>query len=235
MIKIALVEDDSAFRTEISQYLERYSAEKGEKLEVSVFTDGDEIAIGYKAKYDIILLDIQMRFMDGLTAAREIRRRDEEVIIIFVTNSPQYAISGYEVNALDYILKPVNYYALSKTLDRAFSRIKRQEKKYIFISNQQGTKKIEEGRILYVEVNGHNLIYHTLEGDFGAVGSMTAVEESLDEESFFRCNKCFLVNLEHVDAVEGDDVIVKGTPVQLSRSKKKLIMDAMNAYLARRT
>ena len=235
MTKIALVEDDPAFRAELSRLLERYSAETGEKLDISVFTDGDEIAIGYKAQFDIILLDIQMRFMDGMMAAREIRDKDEEVIIIFVTNSTQYAISGYEVNALDYVLKPVNYYALSKTLDRALSKVRMREKQYIFISNQHGTKKIEESRILYVEVDGHHLIYHTLDGDYGAVGSMTGVEETLNSELFFRCDKCFLVNVEHIDAVAGTDVIVKGTPIPLSRRKKKPIMDALNAYLTKRT
>ena len=80
---------------------------------------GDEIALGYKAVYDIILMDIEMKFMDGMMAAEEIRKVDTEVIIIFITNSPQYAIKGYAVDALDYVLKPVSYYAFSQRLGRA--------------------------------------------------------------------------------------------------------------------
>lgn len=231
MVRIALVEDDAGYRRELAAVLDRYAAETGEKFEVKTFADGDEIAVGYRAEFDIILMDIQMRFMSGMDAAKEIRRRDEEVVIIFITNTAQYAISGYEVNALDYILKPVSYYAFSKTLERALSNIRRREKRYIFISNHSSVKKVEEGRILYVEVSGHDLVYHTKDGDFSSTGTMKEVEENLSGESFFRCNKCFLVNLEHVDAVEGDDAIVGGEPVQLSRNKKKAFMEALALYV----
>ena len=80
------------------------------------FTDGDEIAGGYKSVYDIILMDVQMRFMDGMSAAEEIRKVDPEVVIIFITNMSQYAIRGYAVDALDYVLKPVSYFAWSESL-----------------------------------------------------------------------------------------------------------------------
>lgn len=235
MIRIALVEDDAGYRGELTELLRRYSEESGERLEVKTFTDGDEIAVEYRAEYDIILMDIQMRFMNGLDAAKEIRRKDGEVIIIFVTNTAQYAISGYEVNALDYILKPVSYYAFSKTLERAIANLHRKEKRYVFISNQHGVKKVEESRILYVEVEGHSLVYHTRDGDFGTTGTMKEVVERLPADSFFRCNKCFLVNLENVDAVEGDDAVVGGERVQISRNKKKAFLEALSLYVMGRS
>ncbi|MBR1843206.1 MAG: response regulator transcription factor [Oscillospiraceae bacterium] len=235
MIRIALVEDDAGYRRELKSLLERYGRESGEKFDIRTFSDGDEIAVGYKAEYDIILMDIQMRFMNGMDAAKEIREKDGEVIIIFVTNTAQYAISGYEVNALDYILKPVSYYAFSKTLERAIGSLRRREKRYIFITNQHGVKKVEESRILYIEVEGHSLVYHTLDGDFGATGTMKEVEEKVSQESFFRCNKCFLVNLENVDAVEGDDAVVGGERVALSRNKKKAFMEALSLYVMGRS
>ena len=119
MIRLALVEDDELYRSQLREYIDKYSAVSGEKFTVAEFSDGDEIALGYKAVYDIILMDIEMKFMDGMMAAEEIRKVDTEVIIIFITNSPQYAIKGYAVDALDYVLKPVSYYAFSQRLGRA--------------------------------------------------------------------------------------------------------------------
>ena len=104
MIRLALVEDDELYRSQLREYINKYSAVSGEKFTVTEFSDGDEIALGYKAVYDIILMDIEMKFMDGMMAAEEIRKVDTEVIIIFITNSPQYAIKGYAVDALDYVL-----------------------------------------------------------------------------------------------------------------------------------
>ncbi len=234
MIRIALVEDDAQYRRELKQYLEQYAREKCEELDIRIFTDGDEIAQDYRAEYDIIFMDILMRFMNGMQAAREIRKKDEEVIIIFVTNTAQYAISGYEVNALDYVLKPINYYAFSKTMERALSKVKRAEDKFIVISNKRSAYKVNENAVAYVEINGHSLIYHTRDGDYNAVGTMKEVEEELVGDSFFRCNKCYLVNLKYVDAIEGDDALVDGVPVQISRSRKKAFMEALNAYMSRR-
>ena len=128
----------------------------------------------------------------------------------------------------------MHYYAFSKTLERALSRIRRTEAKYIVISNRNSTHKVNQKTIYYVEITGHSLVYHTSNGDFTAIGTMKEVEEELSGDSFFRCNKCFLVNLAHVNGIEKDDAIVAGTPVQISRSRKKPFLEAMNTYMMRR-
>src|SRR5699024_5955656 len=108
------------------EHLERYRKESGDQIEVSVHHDGDEIAAFYRAQFDIILMDIEMKFIDGMTAAEEIRKVDSSVSIIFITNAPQYAIRGYEVGALDYILKPVSYFIFSQKFGRAVAKIKKR-------------------------------------------------------------------------------------------------------------
>lgn len=99
MIRIAIVEDEQNYIDKLSEYLDRYKKEYGEQLSVTVFHDGDEISSGYKAQFDIILMDIEMKFVNGMSAAEEIRKVDSEVTIIFITNTPQYAVRGYEVGA----------------------------------------------------------------------------------------------------------------------------------------
>ena len=92
MIRIALVEDDPAYAEQLLSYLKEYEKESKERISVQIFSDGEDIVTEYRADYDIILMDVEMKFMDGMSAAEEIRKIDTEVVIIFITNMPQYAI-----------------------------------------------------------------------------------------------------------------------------------------------
>ena len=114
----------SSLQEFLQQYAER---ERRECSTLPVYSDGDQIVHKYKSQYDIILMDVEMKFMDGMSAAEEIRKADTEVVIIFITNMAQYAIRGYAVDALDYVLKPVSYFAFSQRLNRAISRMKKRE------------------------------------------------------------------------------------------------------------
>lgn len=231
MVRIALVEDDADYRKELTEYLKRYEQESGERFHTTTFTDGDEIVEGYRADYDIILMDIEMAFMDGMTAAEHIRQMDTEVVIIFITNMSQYVMKGYRVDALDYVLKPVSYYAFSQRIDRALSRMKRRERKYVNVSGKGGFRKLDASRITYIEVRDHDLVFHTKEEDISTKGSLSEVEGLLKNDNFFRCNKCYLVNLEYVETVQNNDVLVGGVWIQVSRPRRKALMDALNDYM----
>ena len=123
MITIAIVEDEEAYAKQLTEYIEKYQQESGKRFKVIRFRDGDEIVEKYTGEYDIILIDIQMQFMDWMTAAEEIRKLDTKVVIMFITNMTNYAIRGYEVDAMDYVLKPVSYFAFARKLERAIGRI----------------------------------------------------------------------------------------------------------------
>ena len=151
MIRVAIVDDDRKDIQQLQAYLEQYRRESGEAMDITVFTDGDEIAEGYRPRFDLILMDVEMRFLDGMSAAREIRKTDPEVVIIFITNMAQYAIQGYEVDALDYVLKPVSYFAFSQRLGRAITRMKRRGARYLTIPVKGGARKLEASQIYYVE------------------------------------------------------------------------------------
>lgn len=231
MIRLALVEDDVSYRSQLKEYIARYEQNTGERFTIREFEDGDEIALNYKPEYDIILMDIEMRFMDGMMAAEEIRKVDKEVIIIFITNSPQYAIKGYAVDALDYVVKPVAYFAFSQRLSRAVERLQYRSRHFFQANTREGTYKLDIKQIYYIESQGHNLIYHTETGTLTGTGSMQDTENRLGQYGFFRCNKGYLVNLEHVDNVRGEDVIVHGMPVPLARGRRKAFLDVLNNYI----
>ncbi len=231
MLKLAIVDDDENYRREIISLLHKYESEYNEKFQIVEHTDGDELLENYKPELDIILLDIEMEFVDGMTAALKIREVDPDVLIIFITNMPQYAIKGYQVGALDYILKPLNYYAFSQTMKRAIGRRQKSDKKYIVAAERGIRQKIDASDIYYVEVINHDLIFHTKNGTVNAKGTMRETMKELEDLSFFQCNKGYLVNLEYVDAVTGSDVSVGGDLLQVSRARKKPLIDALNEYM----
>lgn len=231
MVRVALVEDEEVSRKMLTEYLDRFSRETGEKFRIDLFPDGAEIVDGYQADYDIILMDIVMAYMDGMKAAEKIRKVDKEVVILFITSTPQYVMRGYTVDALDYVLKPVSYFAFSQRMQRALDRMKRRTRKYTSVFFQGGMRKLDISQILYVEVLNHDLIYHMTDEDLQVKGSLSELEESLREYHFFRCSKCCLVNLEHVDSVTENCADVGGSQIQVSRGRKKALLDALNNYI----
>lgn len=232
MIRIAIVEDDQNCANILQEYLLQYQKESGECIQCTLFTDGEDIAVDYRAEYDIILMDIEMQFMDGMSAAEEIRKVDEEVTIIFITNMAQYAIRGYSVNALDYVLKPVSYFAFSQRIDRAIRRLKKKEKHYVILKVKGGNKKVASNDIYYIESQGHNLHYHTKQGVEKTVGKMKDLEEKLEPLHFCRCNNGYLVNLEHVEGMRDGMVKVGEDMLPVSRPRKKVFQETLAAYLS---
>ena len=232
MYRIAIVEDDVSYRKELEDFLHRYEDENRTKFKIVSFSDGDEIAAGYKAEYDIILMDIEMRFMDGMKTAEYIRKLDEDVIIIFITNTPQYAMKGYMVDALDYCLKPLSYYAFSQRITKAIGRLGHRSSKCIVVNLKNGMQKVELSKLYYVEVLNHDLIFHTMDEEIVTRGTIAGIEEELKNEHFFRCSKCYLINLAFVENIKEYDVDVAGTVLQVSRSRKKALLDELNKYVS---
>lgn len=232
MIRIAIAEDDPIYQQKLTSYLTRYGQEQGKQFDLHCFSDGAELIQHYTANYDILLLDIEMTPMDGMSAAEAIRKMDSGVVIIFITNMGQYAIKGYAVEALDYVLKPISYYAFTQRIDRALERMKRRTDRSVTIPLGKGsTHRLRLSDLYFVEVQGHTLIYHTASGLITAAGSMSEVERMLGSDGFFRCNKGYLVNLAQVDSVRGDMAMVGKELVQVSRGKKKAFLDALNNYI----
>lgn len=233
MIRIAVVEDEKRYQEQIKEYLEKYEKEYQENFHITYYRDGDDISVDYKAQYDIILMDIQMSFVDGMTAAREIRQKDSQVIIIFLTNMSQYAVKGYEVDALDYILKPIDYFTFSKRLQRAVQRCNRaREERYLAIPFKGGIAKLSAADIYYIESHSHNLHFM---GNFEPViayGTIKEMEEKLREMHFSRANSGCIVNLRYVSRVEDGYVCLKNIQIPLSRTRKNAFLEALTNYVS---
>lgn len=229
MIRVGVVEDDPGSIDRLLSHLDRFQREHDERFHVAAFRDGADIIEEYRPDWDILFLDIQMRRVDGMTAARRIREVDPEVIIVFVTASPEYAISGYEVDALSYLLKPVGYPAFAQELERSILRLRRRERRHLILTTVDGaTRRVDLTEILYLESVRHHVIIHTLDADHTVVATLKSLEAELDGASFFRCNNGYLVNLRHVTGVEGNDCRIRGgVRLQISRPRKKAFLAAL--------
>lgn len=228
---IAIVEDNKDFQNLILLYLERIEKETKLKFNLFSFFDGDEITHEYKADYHIIFLDIQMARMDGMTAAKQIRKFDEDVIIIFITNMAGYAIEGYSVNAMGYLLKPLSYFAFKEELMKSIEKINLRKQNHILIPQENGTLRLNVNGILYIESFKHDKFIHTKNETYQIRDTLKSLEVQLEGSHFYRINNCYLVNLKWVSAIEGEICYIDDIELKISRTRKKGFMEALTNYI----
>ena len=231
MIRIAMVEDEAAVREQLQGYIQRYTRQYGTEFAVTEFSDGVEILDAYRPVYDIVLLDVEMKHLDGMETARRIRELDRDVVLLFITNMAQYAIKGYAVGALDYVLKPVPYFAFSQQLQKAEEKLRRRARHYLAVPVEGGLRRLDTAQIYYMESEGHRVHFYTEEGEFSAPGALKTFEEKLADLPFARCNSGYLVNLALVKSVQQGLAQVGPYELQVSRPKRKSFLAALADYI----
>ncbi|EOT39616.1 LytR/AlgR family response regulator transcription factor [Enterococcus columbae] len=233
MLKIAIVDDFTPDREKLAQCLLQYGKEADIKFDISYFKDGIEIVDRYIG-FDIIYFDVEMEIMDGMTAAKKIRALDPKVTIVFLTNYVQWAIEGYSVQASDFLLKPLSYFSFKEHFKKLLQRIQPMDKATYSIKNAGNIQKILVDDIYYVESQGHYLHFHLRnQPTITLLNSLKNVEKELAAYDFFRCNNCYLVNLNHVEAIEGQQAIVAGEALQISRPRKKEFLQQLTLFMAK--
>ncbi len=220
-MNIAIVEDEKTEADRLAQCVAEYSAKHNIPLASSVFNDGLDFLSAYKHQYEIVFLDIQMPFVDGLSVAAKLRQIDEGVVIVFVTNMVQYAIKGYEVAASDFIVKPLDYGTFEYKFQRILALAQKRMSADIVIVSGSEQFRVSANDIDYVEVSGHKCIYHMNGKAIESWDVLANVYETLKPFDFCYCNSCYIVNLNHVRGVYKDMVDVNGTQLKISRYKKK--------------
>lgn len=233
MINIAIVEDAREDMMLLKNYILRYSQEHQISFHIDTFYDGIDIVSDYTPCYDIIFLDIQMKHLDGMTTAERIRNLDEETEFIFITSTTQYAIQGYTVNAMGYILKPVSYLAFSQVFSKGISKAKsKQQRDYFSFDAEHGTIKLELRQIYYIESQLHHILIHSVKGIFKTAGPMKKAEQELAGKGFAKCHNAYLLNLYHVDFVDQNTVtLTDNTKIPVSRTRKKVFLESLTNYL----
>lgn len=221
-MRIAVVDDSIEDAQRIAGYLEQFQAEHHLNFQIKVFYASFDFLEEYHGNYDVIFLDIEMPGSDGLEAAREIRKRDRTVGIIFITSLAQYAIDGYEVQAIDFMVKPVGYYNFSVKLEKAFRFIESRREQDILITNKEGIVRIMVSEILYIEKDRDYLVIHTKDGCFRTRGSIKEIKDKIGMLPFSECTSGCLIHLDYVKRVGKENVVLtSGQELPLSRRQKK--------------
>lgn len=234
MIHIAIVEDAAEDADIIQKYFSRMSKETGHEFALSFFTSGESFLAKFrKGSFDIILMDIDLgKGKDGLATSRELRTRDDEVLLLFMTNLAQYAIAGYQVEAFDYMVKPISYWDFKGRLTKAVDRFEKKHKTKVLINGYDNKVVVEASDIYYIEIDNHLLIYHTKNGDYSTYGSLKEATKEFQPFGFSKCSSSFLVNLAYVQKVEGYDCIVAGKRLLISHPRRKEFLNDLNRYLS---
>lgn len=233
MINFAVVEDNPKFLKQIFTYLDRYHKEYHTEFQIESYTDGESFLAENYSRFDVVFLDIILPGKNGMEIAQEIRKRDAHLVIVFITNMVQYAVKGYSVNALDYILKPITYPSFCLTIDKILSALRQRTDIKLTITVADGIHRIPVSAIFYLEVSGHNVIFHTSDGIFTVRSSLKELEETLSDRGFSKCNKCYLVNLRHVTAVTRTEVTVGDADLQMSRRSYPEFIKCLTEFIGK--
>ena len=229
-MRIAIVDDEQPQRDTLKAYLRRFSAESSSRFDVDEFPSGDALLADYHLIYDILLFDVDMPGTNGINTARQVREMDESGTILFITNMAQYAINAFEVEAADYIIKPVEYYDFAMKFRRAVKRAVRRSNRELTLDTVDGIRRVNVPDIVYLEALDHFLTYHMHPKDSGAAklevrSSIGEHEALLKPYHFCRVHKSFLVTLAHVDVIRTGEVVLNGVTLPIGRRYKKDLME----------
>lgn len=229
MIKIAMVEDNDADARVLSAHIKNYFSSKNEEYTLKRFRNAESV-LELVHSFDILFLDIELEGMNGMDAAREIRKFDEKIVLIFVSNMRQYVINGYEVQALNYILKPIQYAGFLLTIERALTIVKRREDSFITVRKKDAVYQINRDDILYIDVVRHDIVIHGTQESYFLYGTLSQYEKMLKPYGFVCCSSNTLINLRYVKQVVDGKVIVGKEEFTISRRMKKDFIDALTIF-----
>lgn len=181
---IAIVEDDEAAKQQLEQCLNQYDAEHRCAFDIDWYPSGTEFLEQWNQNAEIVFMDVEMPGLNGVDTARKMRETAPGVVLMFVTNLAQYAIAGYEVNALDFVLKPVNYFSFKLKITKALEAAYKNHSSVLQVNTDHGTEYIKATEVWYIEVQGHDLLYHTAHGLLKTTGTLKKLEEKLQPEGF---------------------------------------------------
>lgn len=228
-VRIAICDDEERYRIELKTILNKLLINAD--LNIDTFDDGNILADAFAVSpYDLVFLDIEMPALDGITLAKKIRARSENVFIVFLTSHIEYALEGYEVNALRYLTKPVDIEKLKEVI--RYVQEKQGSSRQIIIKEDGEEILIDINDVIYMESMNQNVRIVTAKGEHVIRYNIGDFEEQLKNDGFFRIHRGYLISLSKVKKLSGNDVILdSGETLPVSRSNVKPLKEALYTYV----
>lgn len=233
MIRIAICEDEKYQQKLLKNYLQQIFNDLLYKYELYIFNSGEELFDNYPKNIDIFFLDIQMDKLNGMDVAKKIREIDNQrVEIIFTTSLIEYVQEGYEVRAYRYLLKPIKFDDIKKHTISCIEEISKKKSNHIVVNGKNDIYKINIVDIMYIEIQGKEMMIHTINENYNVRLSMDKIEKELRVYNFFRCHRSFLINIAYVNKVKQYIVTLDNNEeVPISRYKFKEFKCILCDYL----
>lgn len=231
MIRVAIVDDDASARQSLIQCLNYVESNQHVSFSIRQLNSGTAFLFDYRPVYDLVFLDIDMPGKDGLSIARDWRKLDPLTMLVFVTNMAQLAVKGYEVDAIDFMVKPLSKEAFSLKMRRVLGRLHIEKDSTIQISDEGVIHIILKDHIQYFEIQGHYIVYHTSDGVFREYSSLGNAVKKVNDDRFFQCNRGTVINFSFVKAISPDSLSIDGKQIPISRSLKKSFMENYVRFL----
>ena len=230
MLRLAIVDDNPNDSAALRALVADYLVKNNHAHVIQVFNAPLDF-IRSTENHDIVFMDIRMDKLDGIEVARIMRKINTDSVLVFVTAMAQLAIKGYEVDALDFIVKPADQGSINYVLSKALTRLENTSSTIFALKTSEGIVSLSSNDITYVEVFDHNLAYHTTKGTYEVRGRLSDVIQKLDQKRFIMCNRSFVVNLRYVSSACSEYLVVDGKKVYISKSHSKEIMKHFSNFL----
>ena len=234
-MRIAICDDEILQLELLKHYVEKWADEEGINPSIELFKSAESFHFEWleDSSYDIILLDIQMAELSDIELAKLIREKDKHIQIIFVTAIPDYIGEGYDVDAINYLIKPISEEKLRECLNKAINK-KEIQPKSILVEIDGGVHRIYEDSIIHLEIKGHELFIYQKEKTIVTRRPLNEMEELLSEDEFIRPHRSYMVALKYIKRINKKDIILKnGTTIPISRGNYKEVQRRFFDYFKR--
>lgn len=228
-MRIAVCDDEEKCRRQTVQAIDECI--KSMDILTDVFESGNAFLQAFqKRPYDLVFLDIEMPEIDGITLAKKLRKLNQDVPIVFLTSHIEYALEGYEVEALRYLTKPIRGDKLYEVIDYVMKLMEKQ--RAFWIKTDEGEERIFVNDILYMEAQNQNILIQTKDKTYTVRYNLSDYENELLQDGFFRIHRGYLLNLRYVKSLGKHEVTIgENVVLPVSRNKEKLLKEALFQYI----
>ncbi|MGL5380021.1 LytR/AlgR family response regulator transcription factor [Clostridium sp.] len=231
MINIGICDDELHYRLNIKDILKNILSTYSIDYNIYEFSSGEELLGNYPKGLDILIMDIQMKIINGMDTARKIREFDQNLEIIFMTSFAEFMQEGYEVKAYRYILKPISEKKISKNILPCINEIMKKKNNYLTINIKNYVDRIKIDSIVYIETDRPNILIYTDNNKYPAKMSISKIEKILSEHGFFRCHNSYIVNLKLVESMNSNTIKIDGNYIPISKYRAKGLKLALTNIL----